>query len=409
MPELRKAALFTKEYPPHVYGGAGVHVEYLSRALAKLIQVEVRCFGDQHCREGNLAVRGYPPWDEAGRDTDPRFAGAADAFARSLAMAKDRLDADLVHCHTWYTDMGGLLAGQLWGVPYALTIHSLEPLRPWKVEQLGNAYHLSAWMERTAIEQADAVIGVSRETRDDVLRLFDVEPARVHVIHNGIDPEEYRPVEARDALARYGIAQDRPFLLFVGRITRQKGIMHLVNAIPEIAPNLQIVLCAGAPDTPEIGQEMADGVARVAAGRPGVIWIREMIPRPDVIQLYTHAAVFCCPSVYEPFGIINLEAMACETAVVASAVGGIPEVVIPGETGFLVNPGLVPGTFEPADPAAFSARLAAAINRLARDPGLRERFGKNGRRRVLEHFSWDAIACSTLDLYRSLVEARAAR
>ena len=407
MADLRKVALFTKEYPPNVYGGAGVHVEYLSRALAKHVPVEVRTFGDQHVSDGNLVVRGYPQWDETKQGTDPRFVGAVDAFARSLAMAKDRLDADLVHCHTWYTDMGGLLAGQLWGVPYVLTIHSLEPLRPWKVEQLGRAYHLSAWMERTAIEQADAVIAVSRETRDDVLRLFDVAPERVHVIHNGIDLQEYRPVAERDALLRYGIDPERPYLLFVGRITRQKGIIHLVNAIPDIDPALQIVLCAGAPDTPEIGREMEAGVAQAAASRPGVIWVREMVSRPDVIQLYSHAAVFCCPSVYEPFGIINLEAMACETAVVASGVGGIPEVVVPEETGLLVDPNLLPGTFEPADAAAFSAALAAAINRLASDPELRERFGKNGRSRVLAHFGWDAIARSTLDLYRLLVEARA--
>ena len=407
MRELGKVALFTKEYPPHVYGGAGVHVEYLGAALAKLVAVEVRCFGEQRSAEGgNPAVRGYPQWDETGRNTDPRFVGAVDAIARSLAMAKDRLDADVVHCHTWYTDMAGLLASQLWGVPYVLTIHSLEPLRPWKVEQLGNAYHLSAWMERTAIERADAVIAVSRETREDVLRLFGVRPERVHVIHNGIDPEEYRRTEAHGALDRYGIDRAKPFVLFVGRITRQKGIMHLVNAIPRLDPGLQVVLCAGAPDTPEIGREMAEGVAAVAANRPGVVWIREMLARPDVIQLYSHAAVFCCPSVYEPFGIINLEAMACGTAVVASAVGGIPEVVVPGETGLLVDPGLKPGTFDPADPAAFSARLADAINSLARDPALRARFGANGRRRVEAHFSWDAIARSTLDLYRSLPTER---
>ena len=409
MRELSKVALFTKEYPPHVYGGAGVHVEYLAAALAKRAFVEVRCFGDQRSADGaNPEVRGYPQWDETGRNTDPRFVGAVDAYARSLAMAKNRLDADVVHCHTWYTDMAGLLASQLWGVPYVLTIHSLEPLRPWKVEQLGNAYHLSAWMERTAIERADAVIAVSRETREDVLRLFDVPPERVHVIHNGIDPEEYRRTEAHRALDRHGIDRTKPFVLFVGRVTRQKGIMHLVNAIPRLDPDLQVVLCAGAPDTLEIGREMAEGVAAVAANRPGVVWIREMLARPDVIQLYSHAAVFCCPSVYEPFGIINLEAMACETAVVASAVGGIPEVVVPGETGLLVDPGLKPGTFDPEDPAAFSARLADAINALARDPALRARFGANGRRRVEAHFSWDAIARSTLDLYRSLLAAKGA-
>ncbi len=405
--ELAKVALFTKEFPPYVYGGAGVHVEYLSQALAKIIQVEVRSFGDQAVDEGALVVRGYQQWDETKIGSDPRFTGAIDAFARSLVMAKDRLDAQLVHCHTWYTDIGGTIASQLWDVPYVLTIHSLEPLRPWKLEQLGNAYHLSVWMERIAIEQADAIIAVSRETKADVLRLFNVKPERVHVIHNGIDPLEYRPTPGTDVLNKHGIDPGRPFLLFVGRITRQKGIIHLVNAILHIDPALQIVLCAGAPDTPEIGREMEEGVAKVAAQRPGVIWIREMISRPEVIQFYTNAAVFCCPSVYEPFGIINLEAMACETAVVASAVGGIPEVVLPNETGLLVDPGLVPGTFEPANPAAFSAGLADAINRLAHDPALRARFAKAGRERAVAHFSWDAIAQTTIALYRSVMEQRA--
>ncbi|NWF80096.1 MAG: glycogen synthase [Chloroflexi bacterium] len=405
MTELRKVALFTNEYPPYVYGGAGVHVEYLSRALSKLVPVEVRCFGDQRVDAPNLTVRGYPLWEETKRNTDPRFGGAVDAFARSLLMAKDTLDASVVHCHTWYTDMGGLLAGKLWGVPYVLTIHSLEPLRPWKVEQLGNAYHLSSWMERTAIEQASAVIAVSRETREDVLRFFTIAPEKVHVIYNGIDLAEYRKTAATDALVRYGVDPARPFVLFVGRITRQKGIIHLVNAIPQIDPQLQVVLCAGAPDTPEIGAEMEQRVAAVSAGRPAVIWIREMLARPDVIQFYSHATVFCCPSVYEPFGIINLEAMACETAVVASAVGGIKEVVVPEETGLLVPLALQPGSFDPVDPARFSADLAAAINRVARDPALQARFGQAGRRRVEQHFSWDAIAQKTLELYRSLVRA----
>ncbi len=407
MPVPKRVALLSKEYPPYVYGGAGVHVEYLARALAKSIEVEVRCFGDQQVSEGRLTVRGYPQWDETKRGTDPRFVGAVDAYARSLVMAKDTLHADLVHCHTWYTDMGGLIAAKLWGVPYVLTIHSLEPLRPWKVEQLGNGYHLSAWMERTAIEAADAIVAVSHETKADVLRLFDVDPSRVHVVHNGIDLDEYRAVEGTDVLTRHGIDPARPFLLFVGRITRQKGIMHLVNAIPSIDPDLQIVLCAGAPDTPEIGQEMADGVAKAAAARPGVTWIREMLPRPDIIQLYTRASVFCCPSVYEPFGIINLEAMACGTAVVATRVGGIPEVVVPDETGLLVDPGLAPGTFEPADPAAFADALARAVNLLAGDAALRERFGAAGRRRVEAHFSWDAIADRTLQMYAQVIDEHA--
>ena len=247
---------------------------------------------------------------------------------------------------------------------------------------------------------------MSRGTREDLLGLFDVEPERVHVIHNGIDPTEYRPVEGRDALIRYGIDPERPYLLFVGRITRQKGIMHLVNAIPAIDPEMQIVLCAAAPDTPEIAREMEDGVARAATRGRAVLWVREMVSRPDVVQLYTHAAVFCCPSVYEPFGIINLEAMACETAVVASAVGGIPEVVVPDETGFLVDPHLQPGTFDSVDPAAFSHGLAQAINRLAWEPTLRHQFGIQGRNRVIAHFSWDSIAQRTIELYRSLVECR---
>jgi alpha-maltose-1-phosphate synthase len=403
VPGLRKVAHFTNEYPPHVYGGAGVHVEYLARAMAKLLTVEVRCFGEPRSEQGNPAVRGYPAWEEAKRGTDPRFASAIDAFARSLAMAKDTLDADVAHCHTWYTDMAGLLASRLWNVPFVLTVHSLEPLRPWKVEQLGNAYHLSTWMERTAMEHADAIVAVSQRTREDVLRLFDVQAARVHVIHNGIDPDEYRRTEAREALARHGVDPGRDYLLFVGRISRQKGIIHLVDAIPKIDPGLQVVLCAGAPDTSEIGREMEARMDAVRAKRAGVVWIREMLPRAEVVQLYSHATVFCCPSVYEPFGLINLEAMACETAVVASAVGGIPEVVVPEETGLLVEPQLAAGTFEPTDPAMFSAGLAAAVNRLARDPELRARFGRNGRRRAVEQFSWDAIAKKTVNLYRSLL------
>lgn len=404
MADLGKVALFTNEYPPNVYGGAGVHVEYLSRELARFLPVEVRCFGEQDLDQPNLRVKGYTPWAEARQNTDPRFGGALDAFQRSLVMAKDRLDADVVHCHTWYTNMAGFLAKKLWGVPLIVTIHSLEPLRPWKVEQLGAAYHLSSWIEKTGIEDADAIIAVSKETREDVLKFFSVAPEKIHVIHNGIDLAEYRATPSVDALMKRGIDPDRPFVLFVGRITRQKGIIHLVNAIPYIDPSLQVVLCAGAPDTPEIGREMTERVNEVSAERPGVIWVQEMLPRADVIQFYSHAAVFCCPSVYEPFGIINLEAMACETAVVASAVGGIPEVVVPDETGLLVPLRLKDGTFDPVDPDQFSKDLAAAINAVALDPEKRERFGRNGRKRVEDHFSWTAIAQKTLDLYRSLLK-----
>jgi len=403
MADIRKVALFTNEYPPNIYGGAGVHVEYLSRELSRLVAVEVRCFGEQDQEGPNLHVKGYGPWPEAGLDTDPRFAGALDAIYRSLAMAKDDLDASIVHSHTWYVQFAGFLAKKLWGIPFVLTTHSLEPLRPWKVEQLGNAYHLSTWIENNALTEADAVIAVSQETRTDVLRCFPaVDPGKVHVIHNGIDLQQYRKITASDALVKRGVDPGRPFVLFVGRITRQKGIIHLVNAIPHIDPAIQVVICAGAPDTPEIGREMSEGVDAVSAGRPGVIWIREMLPREEVIQFYSHAAVFCCPSVYEPFGIINLEAMACETAVVATAVGGIPEVVIPEETGLLVDLQLQPGTFNPVDALQFSADLAAAINRVALDPTLHRTFGQNGRRRVEAHFSWRAIAGRTLDLYRSL-------
>ena len=398
-----KVALFSKEYPPNVYGGAGVHVEYLSHALAKRMDVEVRAFGSDPAVAGNPSVRFYPEWPEARHGTDPRFAGAVDAFERSLRMAKDRLDADVVHCHTWYTDMAGILAAQLWGIPSVLTIHSLEPLRPWKVEQLGRAYHLSAWMERTAIEQANGIIAVSNETRDDVLRLFDVKPERVHVIHNGIDLEEYRPSMHADVLDRHGIDRTRPYVLFVGRITRQKGILHLLHAIPHLDPALQVVLCAGAPDTPEIGREMAAGVAALQQNRPGIIWISAMLPRADVIQLYTHAALFCCPSVYEPFGIINLEAMACHTPVVASAVGGIKEVVVHETTGILVEPGLRPGSFEPSDPAAFAAGLAEGINRLAENAGLRATMADAGRKRVQDLFTWDAIAIKTQAFYQRII------
>ncbi|MFM8322564.1 MAG: glycogen synthase [Chloroflexota bacterium] len=403
MAEINKVALFTNEYPPNVYGGAGVHVEYLSQELAKLLPVEVRCFGEQDETAPNLRVKGYRPWSEAKTGTDPRFGGALDAMYRSLAMAKDTLDASVVHSHTWYVQFAGFMAKKLWGIPFVLTTHSLEPLRPWKVEQLGNAYHLSTWIENNGILSADAVIAVSQETRRDVLTCFpDVDPARVHVIHNGIDLQQYRKTAAVDALVQRGVDPEKPFVLFVGRVTRQKGIIHLVNAIPQIDPSIQVVLCAGAPDTPEIGREMAAGVDAVSANRPGVIWIREMLPREAVIQFYSNATVFCCPSVYEPFGIINLEAMACETPVVASAVGGIPEVVAHEQTGLLVDLELKPGTFDPVDPARFSAGLAEGINRVALDPQLRQSFGQNGRRRVEDHFSWSAIAQRTLALYRSL-------
>src|SRR5579884_600760 len=399
---MMKVLLLTNEYPPYTYGGAGVHVEFLSQELARLMDVEVRCFGDQRIDADHLRVRGYGV-DPAAYSAPPNLRPVFEAMARDVAFGGTNVDAHVVHCHTWYTHLGGILIKLAYGIPLVITVHSLEPLRPWKREQLGGGYEASSWVERTALGLADAIIGVSQETRADVLRLFDVDPAKVHVIHNGIDPMLYRPVAATDALDRYGVRKDRPFVLFVGRITRQKGIIHLVHAIPAIDPRAQVVLCAGAPDTPEIGAEMEQAVAEASARRDGVVWIREMLPRDAVMQLYTQAAVFCCPSIYEPFGLINLEAMACETAVVASAVGGIKEVVVDGQTGFLVPlEQMKESPFEPINPEKFARDLAAKVNQLMRDPHLREQFGKAGRERVEQHFSWAAIAEKTKALYETL-------
>jgi starch synthase len=398
-----EALLLTNEYPPNVYGGAGVHVEYLARELAKLIDVDVRSFGEQDERSGSLRVRGYGvPLDLS--TTADNLKPVFGAFGRDLAWVADPVTADLVHVHTWYAHLGGILAKLAYGIPLVLTVHSLEPLRPWKREQLGGGYDASAWVERTAIELADAVIAVSKETREDVLRLFSVDEAKVHVIHNGIDTEEYRPQTATDALERFGVGLDRPYALFVGRITRQKGIIHLVRAIRHLPTETAVVLVAGAPDTKEIAAEMAAAVEDARTTHPHITWIAEMVDKPSMRQLYSHAAVFVCPSVYEPFGIINLEAMACETAVVATAVGGIPEVVVPGETGLLVPFEAAGGTsFEPTDPDRFERDLAAAIEELMKDPARREAMGRAGRRRAVEHFGWDAIARRTVDLYRTLV------
>ena len=397
-----KALLLTNEYPPHIYGGAGVHVEYLSRELAKLIGVDVRCFGDQHQPGSPLSVRGIG-LDKSGYAAPTALHSVFGAMQRCLDFNTLGIDADVVHVHTWYTHFGGILAKMNYGLPLVLTTHSLEPLRPWKREQLGGGYDFSCWIEKSAIEMADAVVAVSRETRDDVLRLFDVDPAKVPIIYNGIDPDEYCPTQDPARLARFGIDVDKPYVLFVGRITRQKGIVHLVNAIRHLEPGFQIVLCAGAPDTPEIAAEMKIAVAEAQNQRDGILWIEEMVDVPTKVALYSHAAVFCCPSIYEPFGIINLEAMACGTPVVASAVGGIKEVVVHGETGLLVPvEQMKVSPFEPLDAARFSLDLAENINRLMADVALREKFAAAGRQRCIDVFSWASIARQTVQLYEKL-------
>ena len=381
-----KALLLTNEYPPHVYGGAGVHVDFLSRELARLMDVEVRCFGEQRTDEEHLRVRGYGV-DEAAFSAPRELRGVYSTMARDVAFAATDVDADLVHCHTWYSHLGGVLIKQGYGVPLVITVHSLEPLRPWKREQLRGGYDVSRWVERTALEMAEAVIAVSHGTRADVLRLFAVPPERVHVIHNGIDPDIYQPVETETALRRHGVNPALPYVLFVGRVTRQKGIVHLVRAIPQIDPSAQVVLCAGAPDTPEIAAEMEQAVSDVQDRRDGVVWIREMLPRESVIQLYSHAAVFCCPSIYEPFGLINLEAMACGTPVVASASSALPEVI--GSAG--------------ATAADNGDAFADAVEMLLDRP---ERERREAARARAECFGWGTAVDAFLTAHDAAVPAR---
>lgn len=401
-----RALIMTNEYPPNVYGGAGVHVEYLTRELARLIDVDVRTFGEQDETTDSLRVKGYGVAHDLSR-ADKQLSPVLAAFSRNLACVAEPIAADVVHCHTWYTHFGGVVAKLAYGIPLVVTVHSLEPLRPWKREQLRGGYDISSWIERRALQMADAVIAVSTGTKEDVLRLFDVSPSRITIIPNGIDTDEYQRTDATDAFTRFGIDPKKPYVLFVGRITRQKGIVHLVRAIRHLDPGFAVVLCAGAPDTREIAAEMKAAVDEAQARRPDVHWVAEMVDKPTIRQLYSHAAVFACPSVYEPFGIINLEAMACETAVVASAVGGIPEVVVDGETGLLVPfETTSDDTSEPADADRFERDLAAAINTLMADPPRREAMGLAGRRRAIEHFGWASVARQTIDLYRSLVPQR---
>ncbi|HEY2271870.1 MAG TPA: glycogen synthase [Jatrophihabitantaceae bacterium] len=384
-----RVAVLTREYPPEVYGGAGVHVEFLVRELRRIVDVEVHAFG--------------APREEPDVHSYRTPAGLAEANAAlrtlgvDLEMAAAIGGADVLHSHTWYTNMAGVWGAAMHGKPHVISAHSLEPARPWKAEQLGGGYKISSWAERQAYETASAIVAVSYGMRADMLDAYPfVDPARVHVIHNGIDTDLYSPATSDVVLDRYGIDRSRPSVIFVGRITRQKGLQHLLNAAAAFDPEIQLILCAGAPDTKEIAAETEATVARLSDTRTGVVWIREMLPRAEISELLTSATVFVCPSVYEPLGIVNLEAMACETAVVASAIGGIPEVVADGLTGLLV-----PYLAVPAE--EFEAGLAEAVNGLCKDPARAAAMGRAGRERAVHEFGWSAIAHRTVELYESLL------
>jgi starch synthase len=384
-----RVAMMTREYPPEVYGGAGVHVTELVAQLRRLCEVDVHCMGAP--RPGVTVAQ-----------PDPALKGANPALSTlsaDLNMVNGASNATVVHSHTWYTGMAGHLAALLYDIPHVLTAHSLEPMRPWKAEQLGGGYRVSSWVEKTAVEAADAVIAVSSGMRDDVLRTYPaLDPNRVHVVRNGIDTDVWYPVEPQagdSVLEELGVDMTRPIVAFVGRITRQKGVAHLVAAAHHFAPEIQLVLCAGAPDTPEIAAEVTSAVQRLARARTGVFWVREMLPINKIREILSAATVFVCPSVYEPLGIVNLEAMACATAVVASDVGGIPEVIADGQTGLLVH-------YNPADPAHFELPLAAAVNSLISDPAKARQYGLAGRQRCIQEFSWAHIAEQTLEIYRKV-------
>src|SRR3984893_10563629 len=392
MTSPHKIALLTREYPPEVYGGAGTHVEYLARELRRLTEVSVHCWGAPRTEPG---VTSHQPWNAL---SEPKPESTTlQAMSINLAMAAAVKGADLVHSHTWYANLGGHLAKLMWSIPHVMTIHSLEPLRPWKVEQLGGGYALSTFCEQTAIQGADAVIAVSHGVRQDVLNVYPaVHPDRLHVIHNGIDADIYRPQRSPETLSRFGVDPDRAFAFFNGRITRQKGLALLLAAALKLDPRHQLVVAASNPDTPEIAAEVAALAKRVSAERGNLIWIDHFISREALINLHSQATVFVCPSIYEPFGLVILEAMACETAVVASRVGGIPEIVVEGETGYLAD-------FNPDDLDGFTSELADRLEMLLSDAALAARLGMAGRERVLHNFGWPAIASQTVQLYDTLV------
>ncbi len=383
-----RIGLLTREFPPEVYGGAGVHVEFLVPRLRELVDVDVHCFGAPRSGEG---IHSHNP--AAGLEHANQ---ALRTLSADLSITAAVDGVDLVHSHTWYANHAGHLAKILYDVPHVITAHSLEPRRPWKAEQLGGGYRLSSWVERTAYESADAIIAVSEGMRADVLDCYPaLDPARVRVVRNGIDSTAYHPVTEQDALEHYGVDPSRPIVVFVGRITRQKGVGHLIAAAHQLDPSAQLVLCAGAPDTPEIAEETRVAVAALAASRDGVFWIQKMLQPAEVRQFLSHATVFVCPSVYEPLGIVNLEAMACGAAVVASDVGGIPEVVVDGTTGLLVH-------YSPSDESAFRMGLTSAVNSLLADPSRARAMGAAGRERAVADFSWSAMAEQTVEVYRSV-------
>jgi alpha-maltose-1-phosphate synthase len=407
-----KILFLTNEFPPYIYGGAGVHVANLTSEFLRLENnkpdLEILCFGDQKGEEGNNRISGIESPSEPSFKT-LQHKILLDPLYRNLIMAGSVEKADLVHCHTWYTHLAGCLIKQIMGIPMVITAHSLEPLRPWKKEQLGGAYHATSWLEKIALINSDGVIAVSEAMKADLISFYNIDPAKVRVIYNGIDTDRFKKIENPDVLQKYGVDPQRPYVMFVGRITRQKGIIHLVEAIPHLEKGTQVVLCAGAPDNDEIAGEMTQKVDEAKSRvENNIIWITKWVPENDLVPLYTHASIFICPSVYEPFGIINLEAMACETAVVASATGGIKEVVKDGETGILVpfEP-LRNGDVGPKNPDKFSKDLADAINSLLRSPEKIKNMAAASRRRVEKMFSWKNIAKQTLDFYQELIQAAA--